>query len=74
MGVSETIINEVGKWFHLSVRKDISQRKNGAYGQRNLERFKQGRIYKKGMEMTLSLNTKAMEKGEGKTAMMRKYN
>ena len=35
---------------------------------------KQGRIYKKGIEMTLSLSTKAMEKGEGKTAMMRKYN
>lgn len=33
-----------------------------------------GQSLQKGMEVTLCLNTKAMERGGGKTATMRKYN
>lgn len=52
----------------------LERSRNRAYGQRNLWGFKWGKVYKKGMEVTLCLNTKAMERGGGKTAMMRKYN
>ena len=50
----------------------LERRRNRAYGQRNLWRFKWGKVYKKGMEVTLCLNTWAMERGQGKTATMGK--